>query len=158
MAPKSTGANETPDNPQQPPLTDQNFQTVLAAKDAKIGDLEKSNQLLQDEITGLKLKTSSLEEDAEFLKEKLELAHEVVENKDSVIRKLEETIENSKTVIAEFENGFLDKVAANASIQKDEVVAVKGDLERSFPRLAWESLPKDKSGWHNKVETPKEAQ
>lgn len=155
MAPKSTGANETPDNPQQPPLTDQNYQTVLVAKDAKIGDLEKSNQLLQDEITVLKLKNTSLEKD---LKEKLEQAYEVVESKDSVIRELEETIENSKTVIAEFENGFLDKVAANASIQKDEVVAVKGDLERSFPRLAWDSLPTDKSGWHIKIETPKEAQ
>lgn len=40
---------------------------------------------------------------------------------------------------------------------KDEVVAVKGDRERAFPRSAWNNLGSNKGGWAQKVETPKEA-
>lgn len=162
---KLTGADETPENKSKTPPADQDYQAALATKEVEIGELEKRIQGLGGEINALTLKNTSLEEEKGTLednnksfKDALDEAGGLIILQNDRIKNLQDTAENYKAVIAEFENKPLGKLASNTSIQKDEVHAVKGSQERTFPRLAWDSLSKDKNGWQIKVEIPKEAQ
>jgi len=110
---------------------------------------EQVSGLGQDDkskIEALEAERDSLLEDNEALKGALEGANEVILNQQKHISDLESKLEIKQDASKE------------ALPTKSVVVAVKNGVEREFPLMAWNNMPKDKGGWKQKVETPKEAQ
>ncbi|GEM67566.1 hypothetical protein SMI01S_11720 [Sphingobacterium mizutaii NBRC 14946 = DSM 11724] len=126
-------------------------------------DLEKE---LKKELDSYKKENADLhrmlegkEVEVEDLRDSLDSKELLVKDLEEALKVANEAIENSKVIIEEFENAFLNKSGLNSSkpIESTDIIAVKGDQERTFPKPAWDSLPADKNGWQIKVETPEEA-
>lgn len=77
----------------------------------------------------------------------------VVNEKNERIAELESALESANKAV----QSLSDKENIPAVKEKSVIVAIKDGIEREFPLLAWKNMPKDKGGWKQKVEAPKEA-
>ncbi|WP_437918579.1 hypothetical protein [Sphingobacterium sp. LRF_L2] len=131
-------------------VLDQKNQEIELLKDAisEKADLNIKYEGLSTEFNSLKEDYDTLLQEKEVLQESFDTVSKLNENKSGVITTLEAKIEEFKksesTVVPEKKTTAV-------------VTAVKDGIEREFPVLAWNNMPKGKGGWKQKVGAPKEA-
>ncbi|WP_313515634.1 hypothetical protein [Sphingobacterium sp.] len=125
------------------------------AETAKELDIEKKPSATQNQETDLE---KELRKELDSYKNENADLNRMLEGKEVEVKDLKLELENTKKELNEA-NALVESFNKPESLKdnKSVVIAVKGDQERTFPKLAWDALPADKSGWQIKVETPEEA-